>query len=175
MLDEVVPTERMDLAEFIEQVGRGWTANTSRMWVVQCDAGGVVAADPVWLALAVDALVENAVHFTTDGGRIEIRGRVGPRTCSIMVADDGVGIPPEDLERVFERFWHRLPPNGAMGSGLGLATARAAVAAWGGHVHALDNDNGGALFALVLPRAPSTADADPVAVGAVEPRSDRGA
>ena len=149
---EAIPSERVELTGFIEQVGRAWTADSSRVWSVVCEDGGAVEADPVWLDLAVDALVENAVHFTAEGGRIEICGRVGPRTCSITVSDDGVGIPPDELELVFERFWHRLPPSGPMGSGLGLAMTRATARAWGGHVHAQNNADGGALFAIVLPR-----------------------
>lgn len=150
---ELLPVASVDLTAFVEEVGGGWAANQNRIWVVDSQPGGAVAADPVWLALAVDALIENAVHFTLDGGHIAIHGRVGPDTCSIVVSDDGVGILADELERVFERFWHKLPPSGQMGSGLGLAMTRAAARSWGGHVHATNNADGGATFALVLPRA----------------------
>lgn len=150
---ETIPVQRVDLATFVREVGSGWSADPTRAWVVECEEGGVVEADPAWLALGVDAIIENAVHFTEPNGRIEIRGQVGSRTCSIVVSDDGTGIPPDELEQVFERFWHKRPPNGPMGSGLGLAMARATARAWGGHVHATNNPGGGASFALVLPRA----------------------
>ncbi len=87
--------------------------------------------------------MENAVHFTSEGGRIEIAGVSRPDGCTIRVSDDGPGIAETDLPHVFERFWHRLPPDGPMGSGLGLAMARATARAWGGDVKACDGPGRG--------------------------------
>jgi signal transduction histidine kinase len=150
---EILPVQRVDLGGFIEEVGDNWSAEPGRWWFVSSQRGAAVDADPVWLAHAVDALVENAVHFTAEGGRVEIRGTVAPETCSIVVLDDGPGVAPEDIEHVFDRFWHRLPPNGPMGSGLGLAMARATARAWGGDVLASNQPGGGARFELRLPRS----------------------
>ncbi|HEU5038859.1 MAG TPA: HAMP domain-containing sensor histidine kinase [Nocardioides sp.] len=150
---EVLPAQRLELATFVQEVGRNWAAEPGRTWVVETDTGAVVDADPVWLALAVDALVENAVHFTEPGGRIRIRGVARPATCSIVVTDDGPGIDPGDMKQMFERFWHRRPPHGPMGSGLGLAMARATARAWGGDVFASNGPAGGACLELVLPRS----------------------
>jgi signal transduction histidine kinase len=113
-------------------------------------------ADREWLALAVDALIENAVHFTQEDGTITISGSVRHDVCTITVADDGAGIEPQDLDNVFERFWHRKPPSGPMGSGLGLAMARASARAWGGDVAARNGVRGGARFELSLPRQATT-------------------
>lgn len=147
------PAERLDLADFVHELGANWSARTRRRWVVSCPVAATICADPVWLALAVDALVENAVHFTEDRGTITITGSVTSGTCTIAVADDGVGVDPDDLEHVFERFWHRNPPSGPMGSGLGLAMARATARAWGGDVAVRNVSGGGACFELTLPRA----------------------
>ncbi|MEQ6901412.1 HAMP domain-containing sensor histidine kinase [Nocardioides sp. YIM 152588] len=157
---EVLPAQRVDLADFVGEVGANWSAEPGRSWAVDVDTDtdAVVDADPVWLALAVDALVENAVHHTADHGCIEIRGTASKTTCSIVVADDGAGIAPADLEHVFHRFWHRRPPNGPMGSGLGLSMARATARAWGGDVRASNRPTGGAVLELVLPRS----DAEPL-------------
>jgi signal transduction histidine kinase len=156
---EVLPAQRLDLARFVEEIAENWSAEPGRTWVVDSGTGAAVQADPVWLALAVDALIENAVHFTGEGGRIEIRTAASPSTCSIVVADDGLGIDPADLDHVFDRFWHRRPPNGPMGSGLGLAMARATARAWGGDIRAGNRSTGGARLELVLPRSAPSARA----------------
>jgi signal transduction histidine kinase len=146
------PAERLDLADFVHELGSNWSVRSGRRWVVGCPATATICADPVWLALAVEALVENAVHFTEEHGSITIAGSVAADTCSIVVADNGVGVDPDDLEHVFERFWHRNPPSGPMGSGLGLAMARATARAWGGDVSVRNLATGGARFELTLPR-----------------------
>ena len=149
---ETPPSERIHLASFTLEVGRNWAAEPGRVWALDCPDDAVVLADPTWLGLAVDALIENAVHFTLEGGRIELSGRAFPDRCTIRVSDDGPGIAAEDLGHVFERFWHRRPPNGPMGSGLGLAMALATARSCGGDARAFNNQDGGAVFELVLPR-----------------------
>jgi signal transduction histidine kinase len=146
------PAQSLDLADFVHEVGDNWSIETRRRWQVECRESAVVSADPVWLALAIDALVENAVHFTEEDGAIQVLGIVRPDTCSIVVVDDGLGIAPEDRDHVFDRFWHRMPPSGPMGSGLGLAMARATARAWGGDVTVDAGDGGGARFEFTLPR-----------------------
>ena len=70
----------------------------------------------------------------------------------VRVSDDGPGIASEDLDHVFERFWHRRPPEGPMGSGLGLAIALATATACQGTVRAYNKRTGGAVFELRVPR-----------------------
>jgi signal transduction histidine kinase len=149
------PAQSLDLADFVHEVGDNWSIQTHRRWQVECPDTATVNADPVWLALAIDALVENAVHFTADDGVIRVLGIVRPDRCSIVVVDDGAGIAPEDRDHVFDRFWHRMPPSGPMGSGLGLAMARATARAWGGDVTVHPGDGGGARFEFTLPRIAS--------------------
>jgi signal transduction histidine kinase len=148
----------LDFDCFVEQIGANWTGTAEREWVVdRRDAhqpGHVrVGADREWLELAVDALVENAVHFTDPGDRIELSCRRRGRFGTIRVADSGAGIPPEDLPHVFERFWHRRPPGGMPGSGLGLAMASAAAQAMGGSLVVNSTLGEGATFELSLPLA----------------------
>jgi signal transduction histidine kinase len=150
------PMARIDLADFVQELGANWSARSQRHWVVSCPETATMHADREWLALAVDALIENAVHFTQEDGTITISGSVRHDVCTITVADDGAGIEPQDLDNVFERFWHRKPPSGPMGSGLGLAMARASARAWGGDVAARNGVRGGARFELSLPRQATT-------------------
>jgi signal transduction histidine kinase len=145
------PALPLRLRAFVLEVGHNWAAEPGRRWTVECPEDAVFFADPAWMGLAVDALIENAVHFTSDGGRIEIRGLVRGERCVISVSDDGPGIAAGDVDHVFEQFWHRQPPNGPMGSGLGLPMARATARASGGEARARTSAHGGATIELDLP------------------------
>jgi len=94
------------------------------------------ATDRRWLELIVRNLVDNALKFIGEGGRVEVRGRrEGDRTL-VEVRDDGCGIPAEDIDRVFERFFQvdKSRSLSAGGTGLGLAIVKHAVTALGGEV-----------------------------------------
>lgn len=145
----------LDLDRFVEQIGANWTGTAEREWVVDPAGPGSVrvGADREWLELAVDALVENAVHFTDPGDRVELSCRRDGDMGTIIVADSGAGIAPADQPHIFERFWHRRPPDGMPGSGLGLAMASAAAHAMGGHLVVRSILGQGARFELSLPLA----------------------
>jgi signal transduction histidine kinase len=154
----VLNREALDLGCFVEEIGSNWTGTAERAWVVHRpdsgQAGPVrVSADREWLELAVDALVENAVHFTGPDDRIELSCRREGAIGTIRVKDSGAGIAPEDLPHVFDRFWHRRPPEVMPGSGLGLAMARAAAQAMGGTLVVDSRLGEGASFELSLPLA----------------------
>ena len=150
--------EPLELGAFVEQIGGNWTGTAERNWVVDRPDPGLtgqvqVSADREWLELAVDALVENAVHFTGPGDRIELSCHREGGVGTIRVADSGAGIAPEDQPHVFERFWHHRPPGGMPGSGLGLAMAWAAAHAMGGSLVVHSTLGEGATFELSLPLA----------------------
>jgi signal transduction histidine kinase len=147
--------EPLDLGSFVEQIGANWRGTADRDWAVRPDRPGRVPgyADREWLELAVDALIENAVHFTRPGDRIELSCRYDAGLSTISVTDSGAGIAPEDLPHVFERFWHRRPADGVPGSGLGLAMASSAAQAMGGSLVVSSALGEGASFELSLPLA----------------------
>jgi signal transduction histidine kinase len=155
-----VRVRALDLSEILEEVGKNWRDSADRDWVIQPLAMMPVQADQEWLELALDALIENAVHFTTPGGRIRLSCTVSGPWYVISVADSGPGIRPQDLPHVFERFWHQRPPSMPTGSGLGLPMAQATVHALGGQITASRAPEGGALFELTLPRQPDRGSAD---------------
>ncbi len=145
---------RVDLASFVSEIGAAWMSSADRSWSV------LSAEQPAWLdvdcdllAMAVDALVENAVRFTVPGDEISITGEVLGTSYVISVADRGPGLDPADLPHLFERFWHRRALSGEMGSGLGLSMARAAARVHGGDVVASTRVGGGALIEIRLPSA----------------------
>ena len=97
-------------------------------------------------------LVENAVNYTPEGGAIEISATVVAERFQVSVADTGHGIAPDDLGRVFERFYRvdksRARPGG---TGLGLSIAKHLVQGLGGEVFVENQSAGGALFTVSLP------------------------
>jgi two-component system phosphate regulon sensor histidine kinase PhoR len=99
-------------------------------------------------------LVENAVNYTPDGGAIDVRAEVLNGRFQLTVSDTGHGISPDDLGRVFERFYRvdksRTRPGG---TGLGLSIVKHLVHVLGGEVTASNQDGGGALFTVSLPKS----------------------
>ena len=148
---DALQKQSVDLGELVRELVANWSTSFDRDWRVEGAASCVITADPEWITMALDALVENAVHFTAEGARISVRCRRSGGKCRVVISDSGPGIPAEDLPHVFDRFWHRMPPFGPMGTGLGLSMARAAVAAHGGTMSARNGAGGGAEFELAVP------------------------
>jgi two-component system OmpR family sensor kinase len=98
-------------------------------------------------------LVDNAVKFTKPGGEIELGLRQLDSTALITVADDGAGIPPDDLERIFERFYQADPARSNKGAGLGLSIARWIVDEHHGTISVRNNTGPGCTFTVSLPLA----------------------
>ena len=96
-------------------------------------------------------LMHNAIKFTPDRGRIAITAVEAGDKITISVADSGVGIPAEDLPRIFERFYKVDRARGKSGTGLGLAIARHVVEAHGGRIWAESVEGKGATFYFTLP------------------------
>ncbi|MGH8599170.1 MAG: ATP-binding protein [Burkholderiales bacterium] len=104
--------------------------------------------DAVALQTLLGNLVDNAVRYTPAGGRVDVALRTHGSKVVITVEDTGPGIPPEDRERVFDRFYRRLG-NDLPGSGLGLAIAREIVARHGGTITLADGPGGRGLTVAV--------------------------
>ncbi len=98
-------------------------------------------------------LIENAVRYTPSDSPIEMSVNVEGEQMVISVADRGPGIPPSDLERVFDKFYRVLGHTAerTTGSGLGLAVCKGLVEAHGGHIWAENREGGGAIFRFTLP------------------------
>jgi PAS domain S-box-containing protein len=114
----------------------------------------IISADSTRLRQVIDNLLSNAIKYSPNGGEIVVRGTFDDEWVQVSVSDQGPGIPPDQLERIFQRF-HRVNnalTNNTQGTGLGLYLAYAVITAHGGNIWAANNSNGGATFTFVLPR-----------------------
>jgi len=93
------------------------------------------------LRSVLDNLIENALRYTPEGGVVDVRLALEQGGLVVEVIDSGPGIPPELLERVFDRFF-RVPGNGTRGSGLGLAIAQGAAQRCGLRISLRNRDDG---------------------------------
>jgi signal transduction histidine kinase len=116
----------------------------------------VVSGDPVRLRQLVTILVDNAVRHSPAEGVVDVAVRRERDTAVLTVADEGPGIPSDDLARVFDRFW-RGSGESTEGTGLGLSIAAAIVTRHAGRIGVANRDRGGAAFTVVLPLATSSA------------------
>ena len=115
--------------------------------------GAAAAATPGEIHQILYNLMENAVKYNRRGGFVRVSVDMGEETATITVEDNGIGIPAEDLPRVFERFYRvdKARSRAAGGTGLGLSIVRDTVSRRGGVVRAEGVPGGGTRFIVTLP------------------------
>jgi signal transduction histidine kinase len=117
------------------------------------DTPNYIDGDTVKLNIALSNLVKNALQFTDSGGQVKINMEEDSGYLKISVADNGIGIPPRDLSRVFERFFqvetHLTRRH--TGMGLGLAVTKAMIELHGGRIWAESEVGKGSTFTFLLP------------------------
>jgi signal transduction histidine kinase len=141
-----------------------------RRWRLGEVAEATVSGDSDRLAVALDALLENAIAHTDKDDRIELSARVEDGHVILAVADSGCGIPEADLERIFGRFSRATPYRSREvgGFGLGLPTAAAIAEAHHGSVRVNSTVGKGSTFELLIPAGPAAANGNAGASGALE-------
>jgi len=136
----------------IADLGPAIEAKQQRVTISVPPEASHVDGDPAKLHDIVRNLVENAVNYSPDGADLRVTSGIDRDSFVITVADSGPGIPPEDLGRVFERFYRvdksRSRPGG---TGLGLAIVKHLVELHGGEARAANAPQGGAVFTITLP------------------------
>ncbi|MEZ4701664.1 MAG: HAMP domain-containing sensor histidine kinase [Rhodothermales bacterium] len=112
----------------------------------------LLSSDPRLLRMAVTNLVSNAVKYSSTGSRIAISLRTDADTLYITVADQGIGIPSEDIPHLFEPFHRASNVDTRPGTGLGLTVLQRAVAMHRGRITVESEVNKGTTFTVALPR-----------------------
>jgi two-component system phosphate regulon sensor histidine kinase PhoR len=153
---KLVDTPVLSLANAVVDLLRP-QANSKRIAIsVQIGADVRALADPEGLRRVLSNLVHNAIKFTPVQGQINVVGDQVGDNIEIQVADTGIGIPANDLPRIFERFYkvdRARAQSQVRGTGLGLAIARHIVEGHGGKIWAESTEGKGSTFHISLPAA----------------------
>lgn len=113
----------------------------------------LIEADADRILQVLRQLLDNAAKYSPEGGMIVVQGRIAGNMVIISVADEGVGIAPEDLNHLFDRFFRATSNSGShiIGTGLGLPISRAIIEAHGGNIWAESQLEHGSKFYFSLP------------------------
>jgi PAS domain S-box-containing protein len=113
----------------------------------------IAKVDPVRFAQVIRNVLANAIKFSPVGASIEVKARLtDEERIHITVRDHGAGVPPDELEKIFEAFVQSsTSKDGSGGTGLGLAICRKILAAHDGHITAANMQDGGAVFLIDIP------------------------
>ena len=135
--------------EFVEQVA------TKRIDLQKeyGDKDFAITADKRLLHMVVSNLISNAVKYTPDGGTVKVSYQVDVSQLVISVADNGIGVPLEDQERLFTRFFRANNARDAVikGTGLGLYIAKKSLDILGGEISFTSTPGQGTIFTITLP------------------------
>ncbi len=155
-----IAPQRVDVAEVVQAsvAAAGPVADAAKVELVPTMTPTVVDADPVRLAQAVDNLLSNAIKFTPAGGsvRLDVGPDEGGTGAVLVVADSGIGIPPDELSHLTTRFFRASTATrrAIPGVGLGLSITKAVVDAHGGELEIASTLGEGTTFTLRLPATP---------------------
>jgi PAS domain S-box-containing protein len=157
----LAPTDvRAVVSDVIQTAAQAPTANGHDFVVDLPDQPLDAEADSDKLRQILANLVDNAVKFSPDGGRVTVAARVYDEVVEVKVVDEGIGIPEEEQRRIFTKFYRgesmaRDPST--TGTGLGLFIAHGLVSAMGGRMWVDSREGAGSSFAFELPLAPHAA------------------
>ena len=150
--------ERVDVRALLAQVLDGYSlvAEERRItvrtrWPSQEECAASV--DPTRMRQAFANLIDNALKYTSEGGSVEVgcQGAAAGGAVEVTVRDSGMGIPPGEQGRIWERLYRGDKSRGQRGLGLGLSLVKAIVEAHGGRVAVASREGEGALFTVTLP------------------------
>jgi two-component system, OmpR family, sensor kinase len=149
------PVELSALAT--ECIHRARTASPDRTWRCDIASGLEVIGDEELLRRAIDNVLGNVAAHTLEGSTATLTATGRDSQVVLEVSDDGPGVPPDQLLRIFDRFYRAGVPSRRPGSGLGLAIVAAVAAAHNGEVTAAASQPQGLRITLTLPAAPKPA------------------
>jgi len=144
-------TEKADLPQSLDDASQlyGAAARAAEVQVrVESNAPVAVPGNARRIALIFGNLLDNAIRYSPPGGSVQLRSSVVGGRARVEIWDEGIGLPPQELERVFERFY-RAPGDKSNGSGLGLSTVDSIVRQLGGSVWLENRADANGLIAIV--------------------------
>ena len=151
---QVVQREPVDLSELVEMVAETEAEQAeARNITVQTELepGVMVQGDETLLMRLLINLTENAIRYGRPGGQVKLTLRRQDGEAVGTVEDDGIGIAPEDLDKIWQRFWQADPARSGGGAGLGLSMVRWIAGAHGGRVTVQSEPGKGSIFTFFLP------------------------
>jgi len=124
------------------------------------------------VTVAISNLIANAVNYSPAGTAVHVATRQVDDTVEVAVTDQGIGIPPEELDRIFERFYRVDPARhrSTGGTGLGLSIVKHVAATHGGDIRVWSVEGQGSTFTLSLPAAPAPAGEENTGISMEEER-----
>jgi len=159
-----IQREPMRLPQLVQDVAAESQRRTSlhRMVIDFPPEFPIVEADPHWIRQVLRNVLDNAIKYSPEGGLIVVRGEVRPADVVISVADQGLGISPEDIILLFVRYYRVKMSNGyhIPGTGLGLPIARTIVEAHGGRIWVESKVGQGTTLFFSLPKTTLPPDKD---------------
>jgi signal transduction histidine kinase len=157
--DLQVELGRIDVAsvvsELVETVEESGVMNSHRFEIDLPDEPLAAEADPDKVRQIFNILVENALRYSPGGGTVTVGARRNDDRVEVRVADEGIGIPAAERERIFRKFYRAesAARDGAAGTGLGLFIAKELVTAMGGRIWVDSTEGEGSSFSFELPAA----------------------
>jgi signal transduction histidine kinase len=120
-----------------------------------------VVADPKNIEEVLNNLLTNAINYSPEGGKVTVTARGVGNFVEIKVSDTGVGIAPEELPKIFYKFYRVKHPKTRQvtGTGLGLSIVKGIVEAYHGSIHVESVPDQGTTFTVLLPTAQETSGA----------------
>jgi signal transduction histidine kinase len=150
--------ERLDMAEVVRDATTLYAEVAEDKGVIlldRCAPAVQVLGDKNRLRQVVANLLDNAIKYTPKGGRVEVACAADAGDAVLTVSDTGVGIPKEEMPRIWERLYRGDSSRSERGLGLGLSLVKAVVEAHGGRVSAESTPGQGARFLVRLPAGPA--------------------
>ncbi len=153
-----VRREKFSINELIVEIAKNYEKTAEKQGITfeyDVPKGRVIeiVGDREKISLALVNLVENALTFTDTGGQVGVKAELDDGYVKVLVVDTGIGIPTEEQERIFDRFYqiesHLTRKHGGMG--LGLSIAKAMVEMHNGQIWCESNEGMGSLFCFMLP------------------------
>jgi len=143
------------VAAVLKELSPAWHGKNLSLLVEQPSEAILVQASPDWFKQILVNLVDNAIKYTPDEGRILIAVVTQKDQLQFTVRDSGIGIPAEDLPRIFDRFYRidKARSRAVSGTGLGLAIVKYILDALGGTIEVMSSPDSGTTFTFTLPAA----------------------